>query len=339
MSKSSEREQPVNLAQIAHRAGTSTSAASRALNGRIGVKAVDRDRVLKAAEELGYRANPAARNLALNRTGLVALIIADSDLIIGSSIFGELVPGVISELESADYKTVLLLPRTKEEKDNLLRTVRKGSFDGVIIFGHKAKDKFLIHLEQENLPTIAVGRPIGKPTFSFVDLNEDSGINLAITHLLGRGRKTIATIAGPQNTSWGVDRLKLFRSDIKKLNPTQADNLFEVSELTTTSAYEPTKRLLKQHPEIDGLVVASETFLPNVLQVIADLNMTIPKDLGLVTFDEGPIQKFFRPSITSIRIPFEIMGTEAARLMSENLKSSMPLRSILLSPTLNSRDT
>src|SRR5438094_10049508 len=104
----------VTLADVAQRAGLSTTAASRVLNGREGTRLSDdaRKRVLAAAKELGYRPNPAARSLRLNKTATIALI---SDTVVTTRFAGAMIRGALNAARERDH--VVLITETQGDPD------------------------------------------------------------------------------------------------------------------------------------------------------------------------------------------------------------------------------
>src|SRR2546430_13126777 len=109
----SVRTRPVTLADLAREAGTSPSTASRALSGRGYVSPDARDRLLAAAERLGYVPNASARTLKHKTSRVVGVVVSD----LGNQFYPPLAPGVEQKLRAADYPMVLLGDNTASAEE------------------------------------------------------------------------------------------------------------------------------------------------------------------------------------------------------------------------------
>ena len=326
----------VSLADVARRAGTSHSAASRAINGRVGVREPLRQAVLLAAAELGYVPNSSARNLVMRRTGLIALVFAEPSAVLGTTFFSELVASIVTTLDEADYRTVLLLPDDHRRK-SLGDVVRPEAFDGALVIGQRSEHGLARRFVQNGVPTVILGRPMDGLDVSFADIANVDAAVVATTHLIAGGSRHPALLAGPQDTSWGVDRVEGFAKAVAEASGPGAEPAIEVCAYAHDGGYEAMRRLLAAAPDLDGLLVSSESFLPGALTALAEAGRRVPADVAVVSFDDGPRLAFASPPITAVRQPLAELGAELARLMlaavekpsmriNVNLSASMEVR-------------
>ncbi|MCA0294448.1 MAG: LacI family transcriptional regulator [Actinobacteria bacterium] len=306
----------VSLADVARLAGASHSAASRAVNGRVGVRPDVREAVLAAAKELGYTPNHNARNLVMKRTGLVALVFYDPDLVVGTTLFSDLVANVVARLDDADYRPALILPGERR-LEQLAATIGPETYDGALLIGGRSGDPLLKSLVRRKLPTVVLGRPLDGTEVSYVDLENVSASRMATKHLLDRGRRRLIHIAGPHQAAWGGDRAAGFAAEIAE-HPGATGHVRECV-FSAAGGYEGARDALEQWPESDGLIVASEALLSGVLRAVAESGRSIPADLALVSFDDGPRLAFANPPITSVRQPLAEMGQAMARVLLDTI--------------------
>ena len=321
------------MGDVARRAGTSAAAVSRTMNKRPGVRPDVRASVLKAAEELGYRPHFAARNLALRRTGLVALILADQQVLVDSTLFSDLVPATVTTLED-DFSVVLSLPIDDAHRSALGDRIRPAQYDGAIVVGHRRDDPLVLQLAANELPTVTLGRPLGSVTASYVDVDNVEGGRLAGAHLASAGRQHSALLAGPFNTSWALDRADGFRAGLEEHQCGLPSDRIAMVDLTTGDSYEQTIQLLDAQPDLDGLLVASESFLPGTLAALASRHRRIPDDVAIVCFDDGPIQKHHDPPLTSVRQPVRDLGKALGEMLIDTVRNPTERRSLILKPEL-----
>ncbi len=327
----------VNMADVAARAGTSPSAVSRALNGRPGVRPDVREAVLRAASELGYSAHPAARNLALGRTGLVSLVIADRDVVVGTTFFSELVASVVTELDSAEYQTVLVLPHELDPRavDSKLRLER---FDGCVVIGHRSSDPILRHALSRDVPVVTLGRPSSNG-LPFVDIDNVASAEETTAHLLSLGRSRIGVLAGPQDTTWGADRVQGYRTAIELAGLTFDPTSVEVCPLTSNGGQTGMLRLLERCPDLDLLLISSESHLPGALAALAASGRRVPDDIAVATFDDGSAAQLASPPITSVRQPLNELGHELGRLILETIQGRRHVSAVTMAATLVVRES
>lgn len=331
-------DRPVSMADVARHAGASASAVSRVLNGRRGVRPEIRQAVLHAADELGYVPNRTARNLALRRTGLIALIIGDQDVIVGSSLFSEVIANVVTGLDAADCCTVLLLPDDPRRR-SLGSLVRRERFDGAILVGHRAGDPLLRQLATSRLPLVTLGRSLDMPDVSSVDVDNISGAREATSHLLSLGRRCIGLLAGPSDTAWGVDRRTGYQQALRDAGHQVDESLVEECAFTRPAGLDRAAALLQRRPDIDGLLIASEAHLFGALAALHARGSRIPDDVAVVTFDDGPAQRFGATPISAVQQPLAHLGQALAQLLLANLEPGAPVQHRQLGMTLAIRQS
>lgn len=326
-----------NMADVAARAGTSPSAVSRVLNGRPGVRPDVREAVFNAARELGYSAHPAARNLALGRTGLVSLVISDRDVVVGTTFFSELVASIVTELDDADYQTVLVLPPELDARtaDSKLRLER---FDGCVVIGHRSNDLILQHALSRNIPTVTLGRP-SIPDLPYVDVDNVAAAEAVTDHLLRLGRSRIGILAGPQETTWGADRLAGFRNTIERAGLVFDPATVEVCPLTSGGGHAGMLSLLERKPDLDTLLISSESHLPGALAALQASGRRIPDDVAIASFDDGSAAQLASPPITSVRQPLADLGHELGRLILAAIAHDTDISSVTMAATLVARES
>ena len=141
------------LEMVAAAAGVSRGTASRALNGGINVSRPALDAVLKAAEELGYRPNLAARSLALGRSDSIGLVVSETDeRLFAEPFFAAVVRGVHAELAAAGRQLVLTFSQSEEERAQLSRFAAGRHLDGVILISLHGDDPLPRSLVADGIP-------------------------------------------------------------------------------------------------------------------------------------------------------------------------------------------
>ncbi|GAB1694723.1 LacI family DNA-binding transcriptional regulator [Krasilnikovia sp. M28-CT-15] len=309
------RERPT-LEAVARRAGVSRATVSRVVNGSTTVAAAIRDAVNQAVEELGYVPNQAARSLVTQRTESIALILPEtaSRVFSDDMFFPAVIRGVSTELEAADKQLVLMMAGSAASHDRVERYAMAGHVDGVMFASMHGADPLPGKLARLGIPVVCSGRPMSPAgtTVPYVDVDHFGGVAAAVRHLVGAGRRRIATIAGPQDMIAGVDRLAGYRA---VLNEAGLPEHVATGDFTRESGVQAMQRLLTEDPELDAVFVASDLMAHGALQALRERGRRVPVDVAVIGFDDFEISRYSDPPLTTVRQPIVDMGRTMAKLM------------------------
>lgn len=324
------------LDEVARLAGVSRATASRAINGGIRVSPGARAAVESAVQTLGYTPNPAARSLVTRRTDSVALVVPEPDeRVFTDPFFVHTLRSVNRVLMPRDLQLVLLLARPGEEERRMLRYLRRRHIDGAIVVSHHSGDRLAEHLASLALPCAFVGLPwTGADKVAYVDTDNTAGSRLVTQRLIDRGCRRIATIAGPVDMAAGIDRLEGWRSTLRDAG--LPDDAVAYGNFTEVGGQEAAVELLAKHPEIDGLVVASDLMAIGALRVLAESGRRVPDDIAVTGYDDLEIAERAIPPLTTVRNPVGEMAEHATRLLLEQIegvREPQPIR-VIFPPAL-----
>jgi DNA-binding LacI/PurR family transcriptional regulator len=305
------RERPT-LEAVARRAGVSRATVSRVVNGSTSVAASIREAVTRAVEELGYVPNQAARSLVTQRTESIALILPETANRVFSDdlFFPAIIRGVSAELEAADKQLVLMMAGSEASHDRVARYAVSGHVDGVMFASMHGADPLPGTLTGLGIPVICSGRPIGGPDVPYVDVDHFGGVVGAVRHLVGAGRRRIATIAGPPDMVAGIDRLAGYQTTLGEAGlPAQV----AVGDFTRESGIAAMRELLQRDPRLDAVFAASDMMAHGALRVLKEAGRRVPEDVAVIGFDDFEISRYSEPPLTTVRQPITAMGGTMAR--------------------------
>ena len=306
----------VTLDQVAQAAGVSRATVSRVVNGNPKVGGDAKRQVERAIERLGYVPNPAARSLVTRRSDSIGVVIPEPPgMLFGDPYFPRLLRGVSSELAARNLQLVLLMPQSAAEEQRLEGYLTAGHVDGALLVSLHGDDRLPAALAGRGIPVVVGGRPPGGGTVSYVDVDNVAGARSAVAHLVARGRRTIATIAGPTDMSVGIDRLEGHRQALTAAGLAAEPALEAAGDFTQAGGAEAMRRLLDARPDIDGVFAASDLMAVGAIQVLRAAGRRIPEDVAVVGFDDSAIAAASEPPLTSVRQPIEEMGREMVRLL------------------------
>ncbi|MFC4047711.1 LacI family DNA-binding transcriptional regulator [Dactylosporangium siamense] len=335
------------LDEVASRAGVGRGTVSRVVNGSPQVSPEARAAVQKAIDELGYVPNRAARALVTQRTDSVALVVSESEeRVFGEPFFAGIVRGVSSALADTQLQLWLAMAQSPAERQRVEHHLTNQHVDGVMLLSLHDADPLPGLLEQRGLPVVLGGRPARMLTstststsstgtdagtgtatgtdVAFVDADNEGGARLAVGHLLDRGRRRIAAIAGPQDMAAGVSRLTGYREAIERAGRPVDERLIAYGDFSEASGERAVHELLARTPDVDAVFAASDLMAVGALRALRELGRRVPDDVSLVGFDDVAIARQTDPPLTTVHQPVEAMGREMVRLLLARIAGAAP---------------
>jgi DNA-binding LacI/PurR family transcriptional regulator len=305
------RERPT-LESVATRAGVSRATASRVVNGSPTVAPHIREAVLRAVADLGYVPNQAARSLVTQRTDSIALVLTESAGRVFSDdpFFPSIVQGASQELDAAGKQLVLMMVNSGASHERVEQFTVGGHVDGVMVASLHGADPLPSTLARMGIPVVVNGRPMGRTTVPYVDVDNEDGARLAVRHLLAIGRRRIATIAGPQDMIAGIDRLNGYRAELRD---SDRRSIIAIGDFTRQSGITAMRQLLADDPGLDAVFVASDLMADGAIRALRQAGRRVPDDVAVVGFDDNEIARYTEPPLTTVRQPIVDLGRTMAR--------------------------
>jgi len=267
---------------------------------------------------LGYVRNRAARSTFPRRTGVIALVVCEAESkLFSDAFFSRILRGVRRELTHGEHQygeqqLVLLTADSASEYRAAARYLRSGHVDGAMFVSMHGRHP--IDLDAIDIPIVFCARPTaGYASLSYVDADNRTGASRAVRHLIGSGRRVVATVAGPPDMAPGVDRLKGYRDAVASAHMSDS-GLIVYGDFSQASGEHALYRLLDRRPDIEAVFAASDLMAAGVLRALHRTGRKAPHDVAVVGFDDAPLARHTTPQLTTIHQPIEEMG---ARMIGE----------------------
>jgi DNA-binding LacI/PurR family transcriptional regulator len=309
------------LDQVAAHAGVGRGTVSRVINGSPQVSPEAREAVRKAIADLGYVPNRAARTLVTRRTESIALVVSESEeRLFGEPFFAAIVRGVSSALAETGMQLWLAMAQSSAERTLIEPHLTDQHVDGVLLLSLHDDDPLPSTLARRGLPTVLGGRPAHMlngvhSELSFVDNDNAGGARAAVEFLLGRGRRCVAAIAGPQDMAVGVARLRGYRAAMSSTNGGATDRLVAYGDFSEASGAAAMERLLHLTPDLDAVFAASDLMAAGALRALHAHGRDVPGDVAVVGFEDSAVARQTQPPLTTVHQAVEGMGREMVRLL------------------------
>lgn len=317
----------LTLDDVARLSGVSRSAASRALNGRPGVRDEVRRRVQAVAAELDFRPNRAARQLAFGRSSVIGLIFPSDDLLVDP--YGAATTQAVARV-AAERDLGLMLHLVADEPGRAVRRIlRDGLVDGLLV-GSVAVGSWVDELFDTDLPTVLIGaHPTRDDVVSVAVENVESSAR-AVEHVLDRGR--VGYIAGRADRTDARDRLTGYRLAHERAGRAVDEGLVVQGDFTRASGMAAAGELLDRG--VGAIVAANDEMAVGAIRAAEQRGVSVPGELAVVGFDATAFAELVEPTVTSVAQPFEEIARSAIGLLERLVAGSDDVESVTLEPRL-----
>jgi DNA-binding LacI/PurR family transcriptional regulator len=294
---------------VARLAGVSQKTVSRVLNDEPYVSAEVKQRVLDAAEQLGYRLNNAARALASGRTRSIGVVT------LGTALYGpvSLLMGIERAVRGTGY--ALRVVNTMEGDpggiDSAVESLLEQGVDGIVISEPIDEGAAPIRVD---VPVLVLGAP---PTFAAArvvtaGVGSDLLARVATEHLLDLGHPTVHHLAGPQRWYSARDRLEGWRAALLARGLSRPPVV--EGDWSAASGY-VAGRELAEDADVTAVFAANDDMAIGLIRALLEAGRRVPEDVSVVGFDDIPVAAYVTPPLTTARQPFDAVAAEGLHLL------------------------
>jgi LacI family transcriptional regulator len=331
-------DRPATLRDVAAAARVHPATASRALNPetRLLVSEDTAKRVSEAAARLGYRPNPVARSLRTRRSYTVGVLIPD----LNNPLFPPIVRGLEDRLAEKGYVALLGNTDGDAKRERLVfDQMRARHVDGFVLATATLHNPLLAEAAAAELPVVLMNRTAQDYPFSSVSVDNEQGARTAVSHLARLGHTRIAHIAGPQEISTGVSRLRGFLDGLlaNGLDPDESPVIYAAG-YTIEEGLRCCRELLDRRDAGTAIAAANDMLAVGCYAALDEAGLRCPDDMSVIGFNDMPFIDRLRPPLSTVRFPHYQLGTEAAQLLLERISDGdSPVKILYLAPELVAR--
>lgn len=329
--RTGERTGAVTIQAVADAAGVSKTTVSHVLSGNRPVSSATRRRVERVMEELGFRPNYFAQALNSKRSKTIALIAQD----ITNPYYPSLARGLQATLTAADHVVMLFdAGAGRGPVSAFVDEVIQRRIDGVVISVSDV-DPELAGLRRAGVAVIAVGSGLSGEPIDWVS-SDDERIGFdATAHLLGTGRRRIATITGPVPGEPGRARLTGYARALAQAGLESDPRLVVPGDWTRDGGRAAMHAMLEAAAPPDAVVCANDVMAIGALSAALEAGLDVPRDLSIIGVDDIDAAALVRPALTTVRVPAEEIGRAAGDLLLHRINDpGGPRRHVLVGHSL-----
>ncbi len=292
-------------------AKVSTATVSRVLNGSVPVSPERREAVMAAVAQLDFRPNAFARSLATNRAHGIGVVVSE----VSSGVYGGILQGIESVIEGhAMHMLVSSGHHQAAIERRAYDFLRQRRCDALILQLDGASDDEVAAFADTDVPVVVVGRSVPALPDRCIYLDNVAGGYLATRHLIERGHRAIAHVAGLAGVADARDRHTGYRQALEEAGIDYDEALVADGDFMEDAGQRATQSLLDRERAFTAVFAANDQSAAGAMRALREAGLIVPDDVSVVGYDDTLLAHYLVPSLTTVRQPLQEMGQAAAWL-------------------------
>ena len=306
------------IADVARLAGVSIKTVSRVANNEPNVREGTRDKVLKVINELSYRPNPSARNLASRRSYLIGLIYDNPS----ASYLVNIQDGALLASRAAGYDLIIhpCVYKDPSLETELQMMITQSKVDGLVLTPPLSDlDSMVKLLTDIGMPFVRVAPADYNDTDNAIYTNDEEACAEMTVYLNSLGHTDIGFIIGHPDHGAVGHRYDGYKAGLKHCGLPLREGLVAQGYNSFESGCDCAVELLDLDQPPTAIFASNDDMAAGVIKVAHERGMRIPDDLSVAGFDDVPLASYLWPALTTIRQPIQKMASAAANLLMMKL--------------------
>ena len=313
----------VTIADIAKEAGVSISTVSRVINNTKPVSPELKERVYRIIEKNHFTPNALAQGLITKKTNIVGVIVPD----ISNAVFGALTKGINSVCSNKGYTIMVCESGGELERElNLLNILEDRQIDGVLFAGVDVNQELVDAMQRKDYLVVLVTQEcsVKENIIDTVTHDNVQALYDVVMFLHENGHERIAYLGGPEyDFSSGQKRLKGYKEALSALKISVPYSYIEQVQFSFQGGYEGMKRIYEENSILPTAVVTgSDLIAIGAVQFLNGQGIGVPEEISVIGFDDLDFATYFRPELSTVRIPYFEEGEIAAKELLKYMTGS-----------------
>lgn len=310
-------QRSVTSYDVAQLAGVSQPTVSRAFDPNGNINPATRERVLAAANTLGYQPNAIARGLTTQRTDIVGIIMGN---ITRSLFYPKVLVEFTRRLQAMGKQVLLFNSHETKPVDEIMPRIMSYQVDALIIASTTPGRELIDRVTGSGIPVVLLNRTLPDTSANAVCSDNEAGGRLVADTFLDAGHQQLAFMAGVGVTATNQLRQHGFANRL--LDRGYGEPMMAQGEYTYDSGFEAGLRLLDRDDPPDGVFCAADIMALGVMDAARyKLGIKIPEDLSVIGYDDIPMSAWPTYDLTTIRqSAVDLVETAVSLLTPQNDK-------------------
>lgn len=311
----------VTIKDVAEAAGVSISTVSKVLNGHYSISEKTAERVRGIMREMNYYPNANAQSFASGSNHTVVLLanLSPNAAFRNPHMF-EIIAGLEEALCRRGYRLILRSADATSACGIAEEIISRRSADAIAIHVGVMSHPLAAVLTRLRFPHIVLGAPDFESQVCWIDNSNTYSGAVAAGYLLSRGYRRLAFIGGRSYDLGSALRLQGVKQGLANGGERLEDQYIWLGESTRADGFRMTEGLLNQKQLPDAIICANNYIALGCVDAVLKREMRIPKDMGIMAFDDYPFSQIMEPPLTVVDINVRDMGAQAAKFLTDIIR-------------------
>jgi len=317
--RSASKPRATTITDVAREARVSVASVSRVVNGHTNVTPETRQRIIEVIDRLRYVPHTTARSLITRRTHVIGVLLPD----LYGEFFSELIRGI--DAAAREQHLHLLLSSSHGNAAEMGAAIRamRGRVEGLLVLAPELDAPGLGKIDAE-VPAVFINSRVDDGVSSLA-IDSYGGAREMVRHLVARGHRTIAHVAGPARNFDSHERERGYRDELAASLPAARPVVIR-GDFTETSGYAVGRELAARTPRPAAVFAANDVMAIGCLAAFGALGLAVPGHMAVAGFDDIPLAAFVRPALTTMRVQIVELGRGAVTQLAAEIAAPAPPR-------------
>ncbi|AWW32765.1 LacI family transcriptional regulator [Echinicola strongylocentroti] len=311
----------ISITDIAKDLNVSITTVSFILNKK--AKGKISEEVIKKVEDyvkkVGYKPNQLAQGLRTGKSNIIVFMVED----ISDAFFSSIARLMEEKSYQNGYKLIFCSTENDPDKTrDLIQMFKDRQVDGYIITPPDGFEKDIKSLADDGHPLVLFDRYFADLDVSHVVINNQESTFLSLKHMIEGGFRNIGFVTLESGQSQMVDRLEGYDRAVSLYGLSNYTLRINFKDFKTLKAYNIIEDFLDENPNLDGLFFATNYLAKSGLRVLKNRNITIPDQVGVMSFDDNEVFELYTPQISCLSQPIESIAEKLMEIMLKQLKNT-----------------
>lgn len=327
-SKGNDDSSVARLRDVAERAGVSTASVSRVLNKPETVSPRTRQRIEAAIAEMNFVPNWAARSLASQKSRTVGAVVPT----LGIAIFARGIEALQNRLEQSGHGLLLASAQYDASKEiEQVRTLIERNVEALVLVGNEHDEELFELVDRADIPLVTTYHHAADSRFASVGVDNRAASRRIVQHLVELGHRAVGVVTSPTGRNDRTrSRLEGMVEGLENAGiALPATRVLEVP-YSIADGRRAARMLLSADPSVTAIVCTTDVLAIGAVLEAPQLGRSVPADLSVAGFDDLELASQITPALTTVHVPADEIGRQAADLILSRLRKRPGLAHIEL---------
>lgn len=317
------------IRDVAAQAGVNPSTVSRVFSGKAKISEQTQQRVMNAAEALGFQPNAIARSLSVRRTNTIAVVVPHIyDGYFDDSFFPQIMRGLLQAAYPLDYR--VLVGGSNNHADVITQTfqiLRSHQADGIVVASSRLDVDTVGALVAQGAPFVLIGKPPAHyADVTWVDADNEACTADVVAHLIRLGHRRIAFVGGDPAVAVTSERFRGYQRAMAEAGLSYCERWVDYGYFAEAGGYKAVERMLPLGADAPtAYYAANDLMAVGILRALRDHQIAVPQQVSVIGTNDSAEATHVVPALTTLRVPYADMAATAATLLIDMILADEPL--------------